>query len=77
MFIDLNTQYLGHKSAPPKRFMESMQIQSKSQREFITVFNKMINKIYKEVQTVKNITKTFMKNKRDLPYQRLRLIVKL
>ena len=46
--------------------MESMQIESKSQREFIMEFNKMITRIYKEVQTVKNMAKTVMKNKRVL-----------
>lgn len=53
--------------------MESMQIESKSQREFIMEFNKMITRIYKEVQTVKNMAKTVMKNKRVLSYQRSRL----
>ena len=36
-------------------------------------FNKMITRIYKEVQTVKNIAKSVMKNKRILSYQRSKL----
>ena len=53
--------------------MESIQIESKSQREFIMEFNKMITRIYKEVQTVKNIAKSVMKNKKILSYQRSKL----